>query len=741
MPPKVRLQRAAAILSNHDTGNEDESMLASSLSSTTGTVTDNCNGSKHNSEDPNISSMPNKPDSRSPNAEPEASLKSSAMAGSPLDRQAQLSNATIPPHRESRPAALKYKPKSSMRRSKEERDAVERAEAERMTARQAAERASSTQGSNLSRGRGRGRGFDAVNRWRDQRLNVSHGASGHLGGRTLEEVTKRGRGRGGGGRGVSSKDEGYSEPFTMAEATQSIKREPAVKPEKDKDGDTIMKSSTSGSNRKRAGIKREDRAPTYISSEGELDSDGAARVDIERINLITDDEDTDSEMPPKSEVAIGKQRQQDVHIRHDHLRPVRIQRQEHMERAVGVNTDASSLTSAELRRKAKERIEAGGSLFLPKAEDVGALLASNTKGKRKQRDIELVREERKWKGVYQDEDDKDGIVKIKDEPEEEEHDAMVLDQTVPVEGPEPIAIDHDDAVPLSEAMKSPLAGLEDTARTDTEIKKSNQTFPDDMTEEIGQEYGKTDDNEDSDTDTLQIDEKRACLNLIKLFQDIKSLLDDCKVESPIPETATAAEDSPDDEFLDGDHGRAPYFDTEGSSIFQLPPLLPSLRDCTKVPTVSESKPPEAKRSSIQDSQTKSTLSSNPFATNPIKEEPDIKIDPDALVAANSIPNTYISGGFYSAGGCAGLLQVHKGGKMSAAWGGLDMEVWKRGLGKTVGMPQELVITKSASEVAKIEDNGEEKAKWVERVDAGKQGWGMGHLKGGFVCVPEMEALL
>ncbi|KAL9579306.1 MAG: hypothetical protein Q9212_005182, partial [Teloschistes hypoglaucus] len=109
------------------------------------------------------------------------------------------------------------------------------------------------------------------------------------------------------------------------------------------------------------------------------------------------------------------------------MRPIRIDRHEHVERTIGVNTDASSLTSAELRRRAKARGEAQGSLFLPDSSDPINDDARKPKGRKKGRDVEFLRDERRWQGVYQDEDDADDMpVRIKEEPKEQ-NDPMVID--------------------------------------------------------------------------------------------------------------------------------------------------------------------------------------------------------------------------------------------------------------------------------------------------------------------------
>lgn len=709
--------------------------------------------------------------STEPTAPEPPSSAPTALADSPPPRRSIQRLASVLPRNSPNPTAgddsenrpaLKFKPKSFIRRSKEEREAVERAEAERQAARLAAERGGD-RGGHHGRGRGRG-GFGEMNRWKNERFNLSHEASGHLGGATIQERTTSGRGRGGyggggggggghggggGGRSVGGGNRdarlGTIDPSEPNSANPStcVKREPTVKPQKDRDGNATITSSTSRSKPRRTKVKKEDQAPTYVSSEGEFDSEGGKKVDIERINLVTSSEDSDDEALIRSEVSKGKQRQRTAHIAYNTLRPVRIQRQEHVERAVGVNTDASSLTSAELRRRAKERAEAGGSLFMPE-DEAEIIAAPKAKNRRKPKDVEFVRDERRWKGVYQDEDGKEGIVKIKDEPQDDD-DVMVVDAEEPKDDgstmvadtetpmpnrdPETMNIDEEEnGVPLHTAIQEPLPEAEETLRVIEDLEKSGEAPEDEIPpqpEEIHPKLGRFV-RLGYELTTEQRDELLAELDEVWTTEDDE----ETQLSTSKPGPATKGHDDKEDEdianesiFMDDVEDRFAY-------IFQLPPIIPSLRDILKKPAVPiKEEKKKGKSVTIEDPK-----SSNPFN---VKEEPDIKPDRDVLANDNAIPNAYIAGGLNHPDGCAGVLSIHKRGQMRAYWGGMSLDVSKSGSGENVN--QELMMTEYASEMVKVEND--EDQKWEEKVDVGQKGWTMGQTQLGYKCVPEWGSLL
>ncbi|KAL6712707.1 hypothetical protein ACLMJK_009729 [Lecanora helva] len=700
-------------------------------------------------------------DSPSFNILPGAASPANAAASSPpprrpVERLASVlpRNSSTPisnPHGESRPAPLKFKPKSFIRRSKEEREAVEKAEAERQAARLPAEGGGSINDRGGYSGRGRGGSFGDMSRWKQERFNLSQGgATGFLGGSTMPDPSLSRRGRGGrgggggsggrGGTGGARADKSGSVEDASAKGGARVKKEPAVKPEKDKDGDTVMTSSAGNSKPKRTTIKTENQAPTIVSSEDELDSDGAERVNIERINLVTDDESTDDEII-QSSVARGKKRQRDPYIHSESLRPVRVQRQEHVERAVGVHTDSNQLTSAQRRAKAKERLEAEGSLFLPQDDGPGDSYAPKAKSRKKPKDVEEVGNKRVWKGVYQDDDEEDNhSIKIKDEPNNDN--VMVVD--VPTKekerDPDAMEIDEEGTAPMIEPLQNPPPIIDKDLKTVKVVEDSNSMTNLEPERSLGEleERARTDpghgalDHLEQEYWKLIFKEKYVDTVLENDINDIISFLND-----PNPEPSTKVKDDEEPTDL---HNEANLFNKSGHSynIFNLPCILPSLRDAAqKPPTASEkkSKPDTSKPSSSKSKPL--PPSRNPFASNPpIKPEPAIKPDPDGTTPP--APGTYRSPSFiFPPSGNIGTLRVHQKNRFSTDWGGLPMQVKGPDGVETV---EELVVTRRFErELGRVErggDVGEQRVRgW------GEKGFGMGQQGEGWTCVPELGGLI
>ena len=752
MPPKAQPLRKQPARNSRGAGTGDQSIQALSAPSPKEPSTFNNSGvndtsvvSEHTSSQGSqlaITGSQNRtlPQSTSSETPAPATIE---IAGSPPPARRPIRRlASVLPHSSSdspsvsagaeasehRPPGLKYKPKSNARRSKEERAEFERAEAERLTARQAADVSSSNQGAFY--GRGRGRGFNEMNRWKNERFNLSRGASGHLGGATIREgATRRGRGEWSGIGGIHRHGGGGGtnlDPSNIRAGNGTI-----VKPEKDKDGDVAMSISASAPRPNRARVKKESQGATYLSSEGELSSDGgkSKRKNIERINLISSDEEEeeDENKNSQSEVAKGKQRERTPHIPNNLLRPVRIQRQDHVERSVGVNTDASSLTSAELRRRAKERQEACGSLFLSEDEAETATIAK-AKGRRKPKDVVFVRDERRWKGVYQDEDDKNAIVRIKDEPKDD--DVMVV--VDPSKGePEPMAVDEEEpGVPLHTAIEQPIFKANEISKSIQTLDSSGEVLMDDIMSQrddrapwaggyVGPEVIYTTESEESFQRELEA--------IIAVQSDEEATGSKTVPSSKVQddEGDIRMDDAAENVFLDDDHGRSGY-------VFQLPPIIPSLRDASKKPISPKVGKKPVAGPSI--SQPTSASPNNPFNVHP-KDDPAERLDPESINSSPAYPDAYVAGGFYAPGGQAGTLTVLSKASMRVYWGGMNFEISKGESGFMI--PQEMMMTNFVSSLVKSEDE----SRWQDKMDVGEKAWAMGQTQEGFVCVPDWGSLL
>ncbi|KAL8898149.1 MAG: hypothetical protein Q9207_006852, partial [Kuettlingeria erythrocarpa] len=375
-----------------------------------------------------------KPTAGSTSAEPTPRLASLRGPGQPS--APRLPSSLDPPVRK-----LKVQPKAAARRSKEEREAAEKAEAERLRARLTESGNSSAvatgRGDFGGRGGGPGASGGDSNRWQTERYSGA-GASGFLGGATPAEDKRRREALGtrsrGGGRSslISDRPRATAE----AEALPKVKKEPGSRKGKGEDehgnNDVVMGDSASGK-KKPVRVKKEQRGSApYDADEELLELEaGGKRIPIEQISLMTPEQSSDEDVSA-TDKGKGKERTKTPRPPGSSLmRPVFINRHEHHQRTVGVNTEPASATSAELRKRAKATGAPIGDLPLPKDIEFRDNAAKAiTKKKAKANDVEFIKNERKWQGVYQDEEEEEALMKIKKEPTEAE-DAMLIDDEPP----------------------------------------------------------------------------------------------------------------------------------------------------------------------------------------------------------------------------------------------------------------------------------------------------------------------
>jgi DNA-directed RNA polymerase III subunit RPC4 len=204
---------------------------------------------------------------------------------------------------------LKYKPRAVGRRSKEEREAIEKLEQERYNERlkeaAAIQRGRRGAASTNIRGGFRGRGGP---------MGMSMGAGAMMSGR---------RGRGGGAGGGGS---GYDSRHSSAVGPRSRTR-----------------SHISGGN-----IRGGDLS----------DDEDGLRVSIDQINLESSDEEEYTQSHTiKGKMPIRERRERG-------LRPVRVERHPHEERVVSVNMESSLSEPARLREKARAKATEDSALFV-----------------------------------------------------------------------------------------------------------------------------------------------------------------------------------------------------------------------------------------------------------------------------------------------------------------------------------------------------------------------------------------
>ncbi|KAJ9637815.1 hypothetical protein H2199_007309 [Coniosporium tulheliwenetii] len=297
-------------------------------------------------------------------------------------------------------------PPNTVRRSKEERDAAEQAEAARKRERLAelqakADAAEAAARRREFRGRGRGGGSSRGRGGFMSAETFSGPFSGGVVSADTSRHAQRGHERGWDREGYSRTD---GQRF-FGQRQHQIKKEPRVKDE-----------NLEG----QLGIKSEYEDGGYISSDPEEAIEGP-RMDVDYINLVSSDEDEEDE--------------EEAHLL-----------EKPGSRRVGINTDATTATSGEINARTTEGA--------PDTSVEAAARSAVRKGKARAKDVEIVSETRTWKGVYQDEDAStapDGV-RIKDEP---------IDEPAAITVPEDVAVGGGDATqnePLKELPSSPEQG-------------------------------------------------------------------------------------------------------------------------------------------------------------------------------------------------------------------------------------------------------------------------------------------
>lgn len=617
---------------------------------------------------------------------------------------------------ESPKTKLKFLPKSALRRSKEMRDAAEQAEADRRQSRLAAEAPSTA--TVRYRGGLQGRGGQGLGRGTgrsDSDRFAGAQASGHLSGGTIGDD---------GGRKQKVARAGLraaaSEPSRSAGRTKK---------------DIIPKSETEGTrNISGAGPTR---TPAVVkeeaSSDDEPDIAEGPRVNIEHINLISDDESVNGDPNGPSQHQ-GGLTGTDKKGHGLNLRPVRVDRHEHVERAIGGSVDHSNSTSAELRRRAQQRQDGEGSLFFSDDySETGPVKSTNSKSKA--REVEFVRDERRWKGVYQDEEE-DGEPRIKEEPPEDEN-RMAVDQVEPVTsvtdrhspatGEETVT--HEVATnvgrPKRKETSDPIAS---NPQQSNRLKGKDIVF---QTEEDRQEW---------ERDQKDLEFLRKELGTTRLGVDHA--------------TATMTDDSANLP----DHKEGHVY------LFQVPPMVPHLL------TMADN---EKRLKSQAERKNDAGHTSQPSRTSAsTKSRPELedsffggrkRTSSDVATPTNPLRTP----------GKIGTLRVYESGRVKVEWGnagGASMELHR---GMSMSMLQEVIMTNLEQPTVKVEtgdgsgdgegekdggggtadtamkveggsdkekEKSNEQDKDKEKVNVGDTAWALGELAGSYVLTPDWDQM-
>ncbi|MCJ1394850.1 hypothetical protein MMC18_008889 [Xylographa bjoerkii] len=603
----------------------------------------------------------------------------------------------------SRPTGLKFQPKAVTRRTKEEREAQEKVEEEKRQARYAANpiinsgkhRGQYARGGKVG-GPTRGGFRGGMSGWRTERRGLGQATGPLSGGPTTDQFPSR-AGRGGRSGAIISGSIHADVSGSTSPTLTKVKKEPALKAERDQGAATngMRKPSRKSKETK---VKVEDFTTTYISSDAEVDELEGPRINIEHINLISDEDSEDDPVTSK-----GKERQRSIRPAGWNLKPIRLDRHEHVERHVGVNTDVSLMTSAQLRQKANERSEAEGALFLSQDEDVEMVKTKPKKVKSKGKDVEFVRDERRWKGVYQDEEDTHELKKVKEEPFDD--DVMAFDAALNMAtNGEASLTAQEESTPRTILHNSSGGPEEDKEPHSTKIKRRRRsafrsTKPVLQTEEDRQEWERYEDN------------------IIALSEELGDL-DTVSTPALAPTSLDEDVNMDIDEEEKKDRRRGLVY------LFQLPPIVPDLVDPVKAAEVEET--PEQRALAVPGKDTQKSTSAVKKTEAVIKIEDGSHRQIDEKVA-----NAFMAEDIDDFMGSVGKLSIYHSGYIGISWGGIEHDLNRGSEGELL---QELVI----SDVARIK---REPGSMDE--DDGKvirTGTAMGQMTGGFVVTPNWTSL-
>ena len=629
--------------------------------------------------------------------------------------------------------ALKFKPKAAVRRSKEERDAIEKAEAERNAARNGAP--DSPAMARARRGRdGRGGAHSGAakphnNRLRQAVYQKTEGrlASGPFGGPTEKPV---------GGRATASKNQATREEQaessrgreSIPQSKPDLKSEKPVTQRADKSRKAGKKGTPAGKRKKPAQVKEEDDGQEYVSSDGGFNSDPGAKVNIERINLISEDDSSAADSQHIASQRKGKERESPSKSRHHWMnRPITIERQSHVERNAAVSTNASSLTSAELRRRAKARQGTNESLFLSDDDDVAILHASKSTIRRKPRDVEFLKDERKWKGVWTvDETSTD--VPVKAEPLDDEN-SMVVD----VDPPQERTMNENMDMDVDEEDSREQAAIT-TAQTGKSAARSPIQFE---YYEIQDDYAMSSLCSrlfayEEDDDFADVQDLPSSPTLDPTLLELKSLREQylAAERSASAKSSKSKKQTPAATEYEQTHARS----ADRSYLVQLPPIMPLLHALNDSDSLVKDEEQE-EHTAISGGASTSGASGGTSTNYKHSHLPD-----DGNPTGKATDHlTYTQSKGHLPHGHAGTLRFYSSGKGIAMWGGMSFDIAQES--RISGQAREVFITDREVSYTKAEGREEGPGEVVKLGGSSRTGVSVGQVGTNLIGVPDLGSLL
>lgn len=426
------------------------------------------------------------------------------------------------------------------------------------------------------------------------------------------------------------------------------------------------------------GIKREAQDYGYISSDPDENEGPRFNVD-EIVNLVSSDEDTLSSGPASRASSAhpkGKKSKQAP----QGLIPVRVFRKEHKERTMGINTEASSATAAEIQKQRDAGVEVS-------AEDAIATVASKGKGKaRMSNDMETTTS-KPYKGMWRDVDSDSDLKKEKSREDVEMLDVAVEDAA------------DDTAVkeqPSSPELKKRAHRAKKVRRKSSSTRPRWDAKPALQTEEERQEWARI----EADNDLIVSELRHTTMS------------------TPAEGESGAAEGS------EAQMQESPDQKADRVYLFQFPPLIPDLVQAPESIKKEPSSPTMTLREVPAIAAENPTANALPGATAPA--ETPIKIEEDADQAESVGPSL--------ASGRAGKLQVHASGRVTLNWGGTSLCVHK---GMDARFLQDVLMMNVFHKSERSGVNGKPPREGAY----GGEAMSFGQIRGKFVVTPDWDEIV
>lgn len=272
-------------------------------------------------------------------------------------------------------------------------------------------------------------------------------------------------------------------------------------------GDTRTRASGgagSGGNAAGASRIRYD----HISDDDDYESDGSGgpRVDVDFINLISDEEGSDTSQPPRAKFV-----------------PVRVDRIAHRDRAPQINPDASSTT---IKKQEDDSTQ---------ISDIP--MSTNQRGKQRARDVEIIETARPWKGAYEDENT---FRYIKEEEGSPVPVSQLLEPEAPAENTQSQTIEPEEVKPFTKKKVVKIPEFE-TEEDEKEWIRHNEDLRT-MVDELGMVDLNPPDGAADTTEGQQVDKKADRVYLFQFPPVVPDLFDSSKMDLDAPTEADKQKD-------------------------------------------------------------------------------------------------------------------------------------------------------------------------------------------------------